>query len=215
MTQPPGLDPEQFHELVVDAVGGLKPASPPMEAIRRRAIRRQRGRRAALALTFAGVVAAAGTVGFAVSSSVSDNATVTPIGPRPVAQPTRSLSPQQLLAKEYPKPCPHRYARWRFIHGLAASYRAHPVEQIVGHPGYVACGGPSDIAYLDHKGIENLTLAPGAVVRVVHLGGSGSQTRPIAPGKLHSYLIRADQTNFFRYVGPKQAVTKLVELYHP
>jgi hypothetical protein len=141
--------------------------------------------------------------------------TTPPLRPTPTAAVTPPLSAHQQMLHDYPQRCGGRYDRWNLIKAVTASAPAGGVVQLVGHPGYVRCGGPSDIAYLHHRADETLTLAPGAVVRIVDVESTHGATRHLDPTQLRAYVLRHAWSNFYRYVGPPDAITRLIELYHP
>jgi hypothetical protein len=118
------------------------------------------------------------------------------------------------MLHDYPDQCGGRWDRWKLVQASSAT-TAGGVVRVVGHPGFVRCGGPSDIAYLHRGKVETLTLAAGVVVRVVNGEPTDPPTRLLSTAELRGYLQRHQWSNFFRYAGPRDAVTKLIELYHP
>jgi hypothetical protein len=116
---------------------------------------------------------------------------------------------------DYPQRCGGRYDRWNLIQAVTASAPGSAVVQLTGHPGYVRCSGPSDIAYLHHRSIEDLTLTPGAIIRVIDLTSVNRHSRSINPHRLRMYIKNHAESDFYRYEGPTNAVTKVIELYHP
>jgi hypothetical protein len=180
-------------------------------------------RRYRYAATIAGVAAAIAAGGIAVALFAAGGRHGQPaarpggpsaaaIGPVPTIGPTPSARRQAL--HDYPNRCGGRYDRWHLIQASTASVPDGAAIQVTGYPGYTRCGGPSDIAYLRRRTIIDLTLAPNAVVRVVDLDRP-RHTRPLDPTKLRAYVRGQSESDFFRYVGPKNAITKLIELYHP
>lgn len=218
MTKPPGMTPVEFRAHLDETLAPLR-LSPPSVATMQQRIRRRRHRYAA---TVAGVVATIAAGGIAVPLAVAGGkpgqpdarlggppATVSPV---PTIGPT--LSPRQQILRDYPNRCGGHYDRWHLIQALTASVPGGAVIQVTGYAGFTRCGGPSDIAYLHHQTVIDLTLAPRAVVRVVDLNRP-SHTRPLDPTKLRAYVRGQSESDFFRYVGSKNAITTLVELYHP
>jgi hypothetical protein len=226
MTRPPTMSPEEFHAHLADAVGDLQLGSPPITVLQHRAARRRHVFAASIAGIAAAVVGAV-AIPLALNGSSTGGAVVQighpttaphhgpPPRPLPSLGGTPTLSRHQQVLHDYPKRCGGRYDRWHLVQGLSASVPGGAVIQIIGHPGYVRCGGPSDIAYLHHRRIENLTLAPGAEVRVVVVGSIHRHSRPIDPSNLRAYVRHHAESTFYRYAGPKDAITKLIELYHP
>jgi hypothetical protein len=208
-TSPSTLEPAQFQDLLVNAVDSLAPASPPIDAMRERALcRRYLWITAGFAALAAAAVPAAVVVAdrFASHSAQQTVSVVppwfAPIPPSPATQ--QRLRHDVHLCQQYA-------AGHTFLQATSAVVEGSSVS-IIGHRGSESCGGADDVSYLHRKAIATFTLAPGATIGAVVIGRQ--RDRQIAATALPGYL-RHTQFGFFRYSGPPTAITQLTELYHP
>jgi hypothetical protein len=209
MRPAPTLEPEQFQDLLMNAVGGLAPASPPIDAMRERALRRRY-----LWITggFAALAASAVTAVVVVTDRFAGHSaqqTVSVVPPWFAPIPPDGATQQRL--RQDVQLCQQYAAGHTFLQATSAVAEGSSIS-IIGHQGSESCGGADDVSYLHRTAIAPFTLAPGATIGAVVIGRK--RDRPIAATALPGYL-RHTQFGFFRYSGPPSAITQLTELYHP
>jgi len=111
--------------------------------------------------------------------------------------------------------CDH-LVRGRFLQANSGSSVVGGVVEFSGHMTFFSCGA-NGVRLVMQPTNSQFRLAPKAIVIRRSLGGS----EQILPGELPLYLsdsrrtADASRTRFFRFTGPRLAVTKLVELTRP
>jgi hypothetical protein len=233
------MNPEQFHELVSEAVDGYTPAAPVISQLRRRALRR---RRTIIGVSTLSVVAAIGGGTAAVAAAVSGSGSPTAIQvgggqsgsatPSPSSAVTPSAVTTTVTATPAPYPtngteqdytqrCTGWISHFHYIRATRVSTSGGRTT-LTGHKGYIRCGGPSDIGFFARQKVIRLAIRPDATVtrpRLNHI--RGPSTTRIAVTQLPRYMtiavkgINPDYPTFFGYRGPRSAVTVLTGLYHP
>lgn len=135
--------------------------------------------RSALALAAAGAVLTIGTTTVAATAAPSD---------------ARSAST-----------CPNTRT---YLDGLSATVH-HGVLKITGHPTKFVCKHDAEY-YQRGKKTETFTVVKGASLRVFKKPYlSPDQTRPITAAKFPHYLAHQRGEPYYRYFGPRTAITKL------
>jgi hypothetical protein len=105
-------------------------------------------------------------------------------------------------------------AKHRFVDAESATVTAGVIS-VKAHPATFHCGGEDDGHYNVSKTKETLTVKADAVITVFKNPENPSKSITVMASALPHWLKHNKSEPIYRLAGPKDAVTKLTEQFHP